>query len=133
MKYLLPILVVMLSACASPKVKEDVIAKATADSVSQHIAVAVTLAKFYCVNNSWPSSIESLQQFSTETDLPLPVKIDWPKLKESGVTYEITSNAYLRTPDESQAGGGHSVSSVNEPPECNGKDFNVNVHPTIGG
>jgi len=133
MKYLLPIFVVILSACASLKAKEDVTAKATADSVNQHIAVAVTLAKFYCVNRSWPSSIESLQQFSADTDLPLPVKIDWPKLKQSGVTYEITSNAYLRTPDESQAGGSHSVSSVNEPPECNGDDFKVNVQPTIGG
>lgn len=133
MKYLIILLVVILVACASPSKQDDPTAKATAANLQQHIAIAVTLAKFYCTNNYWPKSLKSLQEFSANVKLPLPAKINWSWLEQSEVIYKVTENAYLKTPDESSKGGGVSVSSINEPPKCNGNDMKINVRPTIGG
>ena len=133
MKYLVLISILFVSACAMQQKVEDPSIKATANNMNQHISMAVTLAKFYCANDAWPTSIDSLKSFSSTVDLPLPAEVDWGWLKRDEVTYKVTSNVYLRTPDETNSGGGMSVSSINEPPICNGDDMKINVYPTIGG
>lgn len=133
MKYIAILMLFGLLGCTTPTKKDDPAAKPTAESVNQHIAIAVVLAKFYCENNSWPNSLEELMQFEAGVDLPLPVAPNWSWLQQDDVTFTVTDNVYLRTPDETVVGGGHSVSSINEPPRCNGDDMSINVSPTIGG
>lgn len=127
--YVLPF--ILLSGCASTT-EEKVDSKLSAAKAQQHISVAVLLAKYHCINGSWPENLEQLQTFSSTQKLLLPTPVDWQWLGRNTVDFKVTENVYLRTPEESSKGI-MSVSSINKPPECNGNDIKINVMPTLGG
>ncbi|MGZ9898342.1 hypothetical protein [Shewanella gaetbuli] len=118
-KYLIP--VILVSGCASTA-EDKVDSKLTAAKAQQHISVAVLLAKYHCVNGVWPENISQLQAFGLSQKLPHRDTVD----------FKVTENVYLRTPQELPKGI-MSVSSVNEPPVCNGDDIEIKVTPTLGG
>ena len=128
-KYFIP--VILVSGCAST-VEEKIDSKLTAAKAQQHISVAVLLAKYHCVNGVWPENISQLQVFGSSQKLPLPTPIDWQWLSRDTVDFKVTENVYLRTPQEPSRGI-MSVSSVNQPPVCNGDEIEIKVTPTLGG
>ena len=126
------LLIIFVSGCASTEKKEADSGKASAESAMQHVYVAGVMAQFYCDNKSWPTSINELSVFSDKNPTPIGSQINWSLLSKAGVTFKVTNDVYLRTPED-KIKGSMSVSSVHQYPGCNGDSIKINFQPTLGG
>ena len=52
-------------------------------NANQHIAMAVTLAKFYCDNSRWPETLDEAEYYSNEAKIPMPTSINWSFIRNS--------------------------------------------------
>ncbi len=98
------------------------------ENANQHIAIAVTLASFYCQENRWPLDLNELRRYSEKEEIALPVEIDWPAIEDSRSNITISETVNLRIPSEVLPSPGNSVSSINSPPDCRGNTIKTNVH-----
>lgn len=103
-----------------------------AASISQHLAVSITLARLYCEQQIWPKSLEQIEQFLDNSPTPMPVKIDWAWLAGPAVVSEFGDQITLKTPG-GEGPGDISVTSTNSRPECNDNEVQPNVHLHLGG
>jgi hypothetical protein len=126
------VFILIVSGCASTEKKEVDSGKASAESAMQHVYLSGVMAQFYCDNQNWPVSINELSIFSNSNLTPIGSKIDWSLLSKADVTFKVTNDVYLRTP-ENKLNGSMSVSSVHQYPGCNGDSIKINFQPTLGG
>jgi hypothetical protein len=126
------LLILFVSSCASTEKKEVDSGKASAESAMQHVYVSGVMAQFYCDNQNWPTSIDELSAFSNSNPTPIGSKINWSLLSKFDVTFKVTNDVYLRTPED-KIKGSMSVSSIHHYPGCNGDSIKINFQPTLGG
>lgn len=126
------VFILIVSGCASTEKKEADSGKASAESAMQHVYLSGVMAQFYCDNQKWPVSINELSLFSNSNPTPIGSKIDWSLLSKPDVTFTVTNDVYLRTP-ENELNGSMSVSSVHQYPGCNGDSIKIYFQPTLGG
>ena len=123
------LLALALSACASsPGTQDDI----SVENGNQHIAVAATLATFFCDENRWPNNVEELREYSELEQLPLPVEIDWSAITDPRTRITFSDTVKLRIPSVVIPAPGNAVSSVNSPPECSENNVETNVHIHLG-
>jgi hypothetical protein len=137
MKYIVLFLSILfsMSCFASHKKKEPPMpeeqkARGT-HNINQHIAVAVTLAEFYCEKNVWPKDLEEFKSYKPEKPFPMPVQIEWEFITQPEATFEFGEKIILSTPPGNMPGE-ISVKSTNSFPKCEGKNINPKVDLSIG-
>jgi hypothetical protein len=121
-------LMVLVSCNAAKPVKDEV----NIDNPNQHIAMAATLASFYCEQKRWPSDIGELEAYSQNESLPLPVNINWAVIKDPRTEINFSEKVTLRIPTEVIQTAGNAVSSINSVPVCEGNNVKTNFHMNIG-
>ena len=94
------VFILIVSGCASTEEKEADSGKASAESAMQHVYLSGVIAKFYCDNQNWPNSIDELSTFSNSNPTPIGSKINWGLLSKPDVTFKVTNDVYLRTPED---------------------------------
>lgn len=126
------LIILAVSGCVSTERKEVDSSKASAENAMQHVYLSGVIAKFYCDNSNWPQSLNELNQYSVKQPTPIGSKIDWDALSKDNVTFNVATDVYIRTP-ENTATGMMSVSSTHKYPSCDGDSIKINFQPVLGG
>lgn len=100
-------------------------------NINQHMAVAVTLALYYCEKSSWPNDLEEFKSYKPENPFPMPVQLEWEWITQPESTFEFGEQIIVSTPPGNKPGE-ISVKSTNSIPECKGKNVNPKVNLSIG-
>ncbi|MBJ2136782.1 hypothetical protein JEU11_09985 [Paraglaciecola chathamensis] len=133
MRYFKVLLFILVtSGCASTEKQEVNSSQASAENAMQHVYLSGVIAKFYCTNAKWPQSLNELSEYSTGNPTPIGSKIDWSVLNQNGVTFNVATDIYIRTPGNPETGI-MSVSSTHKYPGCNGDSISINFQPVLGG
>jgi len=129
-KLLLATLFMGLVGCnaTTPTKDEDV----SIANANQHIAMAATVAYFYCENQRWPTDVNELEKYSDEKSLPLPAKLNFSYVRNEGTVFKITDVVYLRIPEGIVEPGDIAVSSTSKPPKCEGNNVTTDFHMNLG-
>ena len=129
-KSILILLFLGLVGCnATTQTKEEDVSIANGN---QHIAMAATVAYFYCENDRWPSSIDELEKYSDDKSLPLPDKLNFSYIRNELSVLKISDVVYLRIPENVVEQGDFAVSSTSKPPKCEGKNVTTDFHMNLG-
>lgn len=132
MRYLQILLFILVVAgCTSTDNKEADSSKASAENAMQHVYLSGVIAKFYCDNSKWPQSLNELNEYSAQNPTPIGSKIDWNLLSQNEVTFNVATDIYIRTPENTDTGS-MSVSSTHKYPGCNGDSIKINFQPVLG-
>ena len=122
----------IVSGCASTEKQEADSGKASAENAMQHVYLSGVIAKFYCVNSNWPQTLNELNGYSTKNPTQIGSKIDWELLSKNDVTFNVATDLYIRTPEDTVTGS-MSVSSTHKYPSCSGDSIKINFQPVLGG
>ena len=124
--------VLVIAGCASTDKQENNSSKTSAKNAMQHVYLSSVIAKFYCDKSIWPQSLSELKEYSTSKPTPIGSKIDWNSLSKNDVTFNVSTDVYIRTPEDF-ATGSMSVSSTHKYPGCKGDSIKINFQPVLGG
>jgi hypothetical protein len=113
-----------------PPMSEEQKARGT-HNINQHIAVAATLAQFYCEKNAWPKDLDEFKSYEPEKPFPMPVQLEWEFITQPEATLEFGQQIIISTPPGNKPGE-ISVKSINSVPKCEGKNIRPQVNLSIG-
>ncbi|WP_185234731.1 hypothetical protein [Teredinibacter franksiae] len=102
------------------------------ENANQHIAMAATVAYFYCEHQRWPTDVNELEEYSEEKSLPLPATLDFSYIRNEKSELKITDVVYLRIPENIVEAGDIAVSSTSKAPKCEGKNVTTDFHMNLG-
>jgi hypothetical protein len=108
------------AANAGETVEKD----ATLAVANQHMVLNFLSAVYYCENQHWPQSINTLQSFQEAEKITLPVKPDWTLLQSESFAFEVSDKVVVRS-IQGAIPNAHMVTSTNSPPGC--QDHNLEV------
>ncbi|WNO08668.1 hypothetical protein [Teredinibacter sp. KSP-S5-2] len=103
------------------------------ENANQHIAMAATVAYFYCENQRWPTDVDELEKYSDAKSLPLLANLDFSYIRNEQSVFKITDVVYLRIPENIVEPGDIAVSSTSKPPKCEGNNVTTDFHMNLGG
>jgi hypothetical protein len=137
MKYIALALSILLAvACFAsdeqnePPMSKEQLARGS-HNMNQHVAVAVTIAEYYCEKHAWPKDLEEFKAYKPENPVPMPVQLEWDFITQPEATFEFGEQIILFTPPGNKPGE-ISVRSINSLPTCEGKKIKPNVHLIFG-
>lgn len=107
--------------------------KQSIENSNIHMAVGVLLAIFYCSKDVWPDSLQELEIFEAENNVGLPHEIDWKKLNNPKVEFNVENNVTFKTPKFNIKSNDFPVTSTHSYPSCQNGNITVNTHIHLGG
>jgi hypothetical protein len=128
MKLILPLLLALSSAA---NVDEAVEKEATLTMAHQHMVVNFLSAVYYCKNQRWPESIETVRSFKESEGVPLPVEANWQLLQSPSFSFEWSTTVVVRS-IQGAVPGSHAIISTNSPPGCQGRNIDIKANMHIG-
>ena len=122
-----------LASGEPPAKVDEAVAAATTAVANQHVAISVLSAMYYCENQSWPESIDTVHAFHKTLEFKLPVEPDWSMLSAEGLSYSIDDQNTLTVVTTANAiAKAHKITSTNRPPGCADHNLDVNAGMHIG-
>jgi hypothetical protein len=123
---LLLVLALFLGAASADETTEK---DATLAVANQQMVLNFLSAVYYCKNQHWPQSVDTLRTFEESEKVPLPVEPDWTLLQSTSFVFEVNNNVVVHSIQDAIPSA-HMITSTNSPPSCQGRNIEIkaNIH-----
>ena len=101
------------------------------EEMKEHMVLALTLSRYYCQYNKWPSSLREIKKYNEKINISMNTKVKWRNFDSGLYRLEFSDEIKVVSKIFNEDEPIGELISINKPPVCELEKIKTNFSPHL--